>query len=90
LNIEISLGLIDDLREAVQLASIPGCTTNILQLEDSLDNLGNRQLCIGHPGAVVEPGTVEVVRRLRPAGVDGSRLREFQRLVVVMTSLKPK
>jgi hypothetical protein len=46
---------------------------------------------MGHPRAQVEPDTVEVVvRRLRPARVDGSRLREFQRLVVVMTSLNPK
>jgi hypothetical protein len=44
-----------------------------------------------YPRAQVEPDTIEVVvQRLRPARVDGSRFREFQRLVVVMTLLNPK
>jgi hypothetical protein len=62
LDIEISLRLIDNLCEAVLLASIPRRTTDILQLENGLDNLGNGKLGIGCPRAVMEPSTVEVVR----------------------------
>jgi hypothetical protein len=62
LNIEISLGLIDNLRNAVKLPSVPWCTTDILQLENGLDNLGNRKLGICRPRAVVESSTVKVVR----------------------------
>jgi hypothetical protein len=91
LDIVISLGFIENLSEAVLPANIPRCTTDILQLEDSFDNLGNRHLSMRYPRAQVEPGTVDgVVQRLRPARVDGSRLREFKRLVVVMAPLNAR
>jgi len=61
LNIKVGLRLVDDLREAMQLSSVPRCTADVLQLEDLLDDLNNRELGIGRAGTVVESSTIEIV-----------------------------
>lgn len=62
LDVEICLGLVDDLRKTNKLASIPCCTTDILQLEHNLDDLTDGLLRKCGSRAVVEASTVEVVR----------------------------
>ena len=45
----------------MQLSSVPRCTADVLQLEDLLDDLNNRELGIGRAGTVVESSTIEIV-----------------------------
>ena len=51
----------DNLRESGELPSISGRTTNVLQLEDDLDDLSDRLDRIGRARAEVETDTIEIV-----------------------------
>jgi hypothetical protein len=73
----------DNLRESGELPSISRRTTNVLQLEDDLDNLSDRLDRISSARAEVETDTIEIVRRYRSMGVNGGRIRELRRLMGV-------
>lgn len=80
LDVEIGLGLVDDLRKSNKLASIPCCTADILQLEHNLDNLTDGLLRKCGSRTVVEASTVEVVRCEWAARVHDQWIREVKGL----------
>ena len=61
LNKKVGLGFMDNLRESGELPSISGRTTNVLQLEDDLDDLSDRLDRISSARAEVETETIEIV-----------------------------
>ena len=73
----------DNLRKFGELPSIPGRTTNVLQLEDDLNDLGDRLDRISSARAEVETDTIEIVRRYRSMRVYSDRIRELRRLTGV-------
>ena len=73
----------DNLRESGELPSISGRTTNVLQLEDDLDDLSDRLDRISSTRAEVETDTIEIVRRYRSMSVNSGRIRELRRLTGV-------
>ena len=83
LNEKVSLGFMDNLREFGEPPSISGRTTNVLQLEDDLDDLSDRLDRISSARAHVETGAIEIVRRYRSTRVYGGRIRELRRLTGV-------
>src|ERR1700691_4717399 len=83
LNKQIGLGFTDNLRESGELPSISGRTTNVLQLEDDLDDLSDRLDRISSTRAEVETDTIEIVRRYRSMSVNSGRIRELRRLTGV-------
>ena len=80
LNEEVRFSFIDDFSDSVLATSRAGRAADIGQLEDDLDNLGDRRVRKRSSNAVVEPGAVKVVRIQWPAGVDSGRIREVGRL----------
>jgi hypothetical protein len=79
-KINVRLGLIDLHLEACELPSVSGRPTNVLKLEDDLDDLCDGLLCVCNAWAAVESGPVEVIRGLGARRVDGGGVREVVRL----------
>jgi len=83
LNKKVGLGIMDNLCEPGEFPSISGRTTNVLQLEDDLDDLSDCLHCIGSARTEVETDTIEIVRRYRSIWVNSGRIRELRRLTGV-------
>lgn len=76
LDKEVCVGSVDDFIDPVLPTGRARRAANVRQLEDDLDNLSDRRVRERRSNAIVEPGTVEVVRVQRPGGVDSGRIRE--------------
>jgi hypothetical protein len=83
LNKKVGLGFTDNLGEFGEFPSISGRTTNVLQLEDDLDDLSDRLDRISSARTEVETDTIEIVRRYRSMRVNSGRIRELRRLTGV-------
>jgi hypothetical protein len=84
LDVEVRLGIVDDFSEARELASVAWCTSDVLQPEHTLDDLGDGLLREHRSGAVVEARAVEVVRREWAARIHGRWVREVIRLIRIL------
>ena len=80
LDIERRLRLIINVCEPFELSGLPRRTSDILELEYDFDYLRDRYLRIVRSRTVMEPGTVDMVRRDRAVRVDNQRIGEVIRL----------
>ena len=80
LDKEVGFRFVDDFCEPMQPPGVPGRSTDILQFEDSSDNLDDGVLSIVGSRAVVEPGAIEIVGRNRTIRIHACRIREVDRL----------
>ena len=70
----------DEFREPVQLPGVPRRTTDVLQFENSPDDLDDGVLSIICSRTVVEPGAIEIVGSNWTVGVHARWIGEVDRL----------